>query len=171
MNANVEIKARVSDPVGFAERAERLSGGGPEILEQQDVFFASSRGRLKLRTIDGQASELIAYSRPDLDGPKTSSYVVTPVVDPGGVREALASTLGVVGTVCKTRHLSLVGRTRIHLDEVVGLGWFMELEVVLKPGEDPTAGGLEARHLMAALNIDDGDLVDRAYVDLLKEQA
>ena len=114
-------------------------------------------------------SELIAYSRPDRDGPTTSRYVVTPVSDPVGVREALSSTLGEAGLVRKTRSLSMVGRTRVHLDEVEGLGWYMELEVVMQRGEDVAAGEGEARRLMTALGVTDDDLVERSYVDLLKE--
>jgi predicted adenylyl cyclase CyaB len=169
VNANVEIKARVANPDQLALKAKDLSGGEPEVLRQEDVFFDVPRGRLKLRTIGGAQSELIAYSRPDREGPTTSSYVVTRVEDPVGVREALSTTLGETGVVRKTRYLSLVGRTRVHLDDVEGLGWYMELEVVMRQGEDAAVGEGEARRLMTALGVVDDDLVDRSYLDLLKE--
>jgi len=60
-----------------------------------------------------------------------------------------------------------VGQTRIHLDEVAGLGAFVELEVVLREGQTPEEGRRVARQLMAALEIDESELVAGAYADLL----
>ena len=46
-------------------------------------------------------------------------------------QETLGKALGVKGRVKKTRLLYMVGQTRVHVDEVEGLGNFMELEVSL----------------------------------------
>ena len=46
-------------------------------------------------------------------------------------QETLGEALGVKGRVKKTRLLYMVGQTRVHVDEVEGLGNFMELEVSL----------------------------------------
>jgi len=62
----------------------------------------------------------------------------------------------------------LVGRTRVHRDDVRGLGTFIELEVVLRDGEPIAAGEHEARELLAALQITDTDLLAPAYIDLLE---
>ncbi len=63
-----------------------------------------------------------------------------------------------------------LGRTRIHLDEVEGLGDFMELEVVLREGESAEDGVREAESLMARLQVKPSQLIDRAYIDLLAER-
>jgi len=60
-----------------------------------------------------------------------------------------------------------VGRTRVHLDKVDGLGEFMELEVVLEPDEPAEAGQREAEELMAALGIGADELIEGAYLDLI----
>jgi adenylate cyclase class IV len=65
----------------------------------------------------------------------------------------------------------LVGRTRIHLDIVEGLGHFLELEVVLCEGESVQAGVREAEELMQRLSVEPSQLIGRAYVDLLAEQS
>jgi adenylate cyclase class IV len=60
-------------------------------------------------------------------------------------------------------------RTRIHLDRVEGLGDFIELEVVLSEGEPAEAGVNVARELLAKLGIPPEQLIEGAYVDLLRE--
>jgi len=167
VSANVEIKARVRDPEAFAAAAAGLSDGPVREIAQHDVFFRAPAGRLKLRRFVDGTGELIQYSRPDGPGPETSDYVLAPTADPDALREALARALGETGEVVKRRRLWLRGRTRIHLDEVQGLGCYMELEVVLAPDEAPAAGRAEAAALMTRLGVAEADLVDRAYIDLL----
>ena len=91
----------------------------------------------------------------------------TPTGSPDSLREALTLGYGEVGRVRKRRTLFMVGRTRIHLDEVEGLGDFLELEVVLRDGEPIEVGVREAEGLMARLQVQPSQLIDRAYVDLL----
>ncbi len=176
MPRNVEIKAHDRAPARTRALAERLATAPAQTLAQADTFFAAREGagRLKLREFPGASpprpAELILYRRADATGPKSSDYAITPTDDPAGLRTVLAAALGEVGHVRKRRVLMLAGRTRIHLDHVDDLGDFLELEVVLEPGEDPADGQAEARRLMAALEIAPADLVRGAYLDLLRER-
>ena len=167
---NIEIKARVSSIDAMLQRVRALADHGPEPIEQDDTFFACAHGRLKLRGFTDGRGELIAYERPDAIGPKTSTYLIAPVADPDALRATLARALGVTGRVIKQRTLFLVGRTRVHLDRVEGLGEFVELEVVLRDGEPAEDGMAEARSLLDRLQIEPSQLVSGAYVDLLREQ-
>jgi predicted adenylyl cyclase CyaB len=88
------------------------------------------------------------------------------VDDPARLREALSHALGVVRQVAKTRHLLLLGRTRIHLDRVEGLGDFLELEVVLKEDDAVTGGELEAEEILARLALGARPRIAGSYVDL-----
>ncbi len=63
----------------------------------------------------------------------------------------------------------MIGRSRIHLDEVRGLGTFLEIEVVLGDGEAAAEGERVARELLAACGVPESDLVARAYIDLLED--
>jgi adenylate cyclase len=167
MPRNIEIKARVESIAAIEPLAAALATQGPQDLRQDDSFFRCAQGRLKLRTFADGSGELIAYQRADEAGPKTSTYVRTPAADSAGLRDALAAACGLAGRVRKHRRLYLAGRTRIHLDEVEGLGAFLELEVVLADDEPVEAGMAEALALMARLGVDSTALVEGAYLDLL----
>ena len=82
---------------------------------------------------------------------------------------ALAAALGVRGQVNKERWLYLIGQTRVHLDQVEGLGAFMELEVVLQSEDDPLQGQAIAQSIMDALDLRQSDLIEGAYIDLLEQ--
>jgi predicted adenylyl cyclase CyaB len=171
MARNIEIKAHVADLNALAARTAAIADSGPVRIAQDDTFFRCDHGRLKLRVFEDGTGELIFYRRADQGGPKQSSYLLTPVTSPDALRETLALAYGQAGRVVKQRTLYLVGRTRVHLDRVAGLGDFMELEVVLADDETPEAGVREAQALMLSLGIASADLVERAYVDLLRERS
>ena len=163
---NIEIKARASDWDAQRRLAAGLSGPAEELL-QEDTFFNCPEGRLKLREQGEKGSYLIFYRRGDIKGPKSSEYSFSPVPDPASLKKVLAAAFGEKKTVKKRRTLFLCGRTRIHFDEVEGLGRFIELEVCLAEGEDPEAGRAEAEGLMRRLGIAEGDLLEGAYGDML----
>src|SRR4051812_15613831 len=83
-------------------------------------------------------------------------YVRSSTPDPDSLREALTLAHGQAGRVRKRRQLYLIGRMRVHLDEVEQLGHFVELEVVLADGESAQGGIREAHALMASLGVAPG---------------
>jgi adenylate cyclase class IV len=168
---NIEIKARARDFPAQTAIATRLADGPPVRIEQEDTFFHVPHGRLKLRQCGDGSGELIQYEREDAAGPKTATYRRVPVPDPGALKDTLAAALGVRTVVRKTRTLLLVGRTRVHLDEVAGLGCFLEIEVVLGPEQSAEDGAVTAKALMAALGIAASDRVAGAYADLALREA
>jgi predicted adenylyl cyclase CyaB len=170
MPANVEIKTRLPERERARDFLEKLTGGPPEVIEQEDTFFPVASGRLKLRLLGRGCGELIAYHRTDAAGPKVSEYLVVPTAEPALLREALAAALGVRGTVRKTRLLFLVGQTRVHLDTVERLGDFLELEVVLRPGQSIAQGEEIARDLMDRLGIEEKEMLPGAYIDMLERE-
>lgn len=170
MARNIEIKARARAFDELRERAAALSSDAPLIFRQQDFFYDVPRGRLKLRQFDdGTPAELIFYQRDDRDGPRASYYTRSPVTNPEAMHALLATALTTRGIVTKERHVYLVGRTRIQLDRVDGLGDFIEIEVVLAPEDDEEGGTGEAHALLAKLGVPQTDLVAQAYVDLLND--
>ena len=167
MPKNIEIKARIESVESLAPLVARIADDGPTEIFQDDTFFACRAGRFKLRAFSKKDGQLIFYQRPDGAGPKESFYVISPTSSPETLRQALSLAYGVVGRVRKHRKLFMVGRTRVHLDKVEGLGDFLELEVVLAEGEPQTIGIAVANELLGKLAIQQSQLIDKAYVDIL----
>ena len=168
MAKNIEIKARISDLDFCIDKAKSLSGKGPEIIKQNDTFFNCQNGRLKLRIFSDDHGDLIFYNRPNIEGPKTSEYDISPTHEPHRLLDVLKKSYGVYGTVNKVRELYIIGRTRVHIDQVKGVGCFLEFEVVLKEDEEIYEGEIEANELMTEFNIMPSDLISCAYVDMIK---
>jgi predicted adenylyl cyclase CyaB len=168
MARNVEVKARIDDIEKLKVKVAGIADKCPIEIFQDDTFFACPNGRIKLRTFSVDKAELIFYQRPNHSGPKESVYSIAPITSPDKTREVLSQGYGQTGRVRKHRTLFLIGRTRVHLDRVEGLGDFIELEVVLAEKEPTENGVLVANELLSKLGILSDHLIEGVYVDLLK---
>lgn len=170
---NIEIKARVADLNALRQKVIAIGEAFSEVLFQEDVFYEAPEGRLKLRIFDDGESEgeLILYRRSDEAGPKASHYQIAPTSRPIVLKSILGQVLPEIGIVRKRRELYLIGQTRVHLDEVDGLGDFMELEVVLRADQSEEEGAAIADALVQQLGITPDSLIRTAYLDLLKDGA
>jgi predicted adenylyl cyclase CyaB len=170
MPSNIEIKAVLMNRVAAEAVAARLSGSGPQTFSQEDFFFACEGARLKLRVFAPDRGELIRYERANRAETRLSTYVIARTPDPANLLDILTATLGRVGVVRKIRTLYLIGQTRVHLDRVEGLGEFLELEVVLRPGQSEGEGQRIAAELLAEFGIGQEQMIAEAYVDLLRQR-
>ena len=170
MARNIEIKARIENVATLTPLVAEVASEGPLEIAQDDTFFNCATGRLKLRAFSNDLGELIFYRRANQAGPKESFYIRSPTTSPESLRESLSLAYGQIGRIRKYRTLFLVGRTRVHLDRVEGLGHFLELEVVLADDEPPDAAVREAGGLMDRLGIQPEQLIEGAYLDLMLAQ-
>jgi homotetrameric cytidine deaminase len=164
---NLEIKARDRDPARTLELALALGAADEGDLQQRDTYFDGARGRLKLREQEPGEHELIEYRRADESGARVSSYRRVRATSAPELLEALDAALGTLVVVTKRRRLLLRDNVRIHLDEVEGLGSFIELEAVAGPESDLAAEQAQVADLRARLEIGDDALVGESYSDLL----
>jgi homotetrameric cytidine deaminase len=165
---NVELKTRDPDPAATFERALTLGASDEGVLTQRDTYFAGTRGRLKLREQAGgteAGARLIAYVRPDHEEARTSAYRLAEVGDAAALGDALDAALGTLIVVDKRRRLLLYENVRIHLDEVDGLGSFVELEAVAGADSDLTREHELVARLREELAL--GVPVAGSYSDLL----
>ena len=170
MAQNIEIKARANNVERQLILAESISDKPRVTLIQEDTFFVTPAGRLKLREFPDAPSQLIYYNRIDTEGPKLSEYFISSIEHCQGLKSVLEKSYGIRQVVKKVRTLLMSGRTRLHFDNVEGLGHFIELEVVLNDADSLDAGQAEAHALMTELHINKEDLIDVSYADLLDQQ-
>jgi predicted adenylyl cyclase CyaB len=165
---NLELKARCADLALARQRVARLGVRSAGMEAQTDTYFRVPHGRLKLREITGQPAVLIWYDRPEDVAVRSSHYHLVPVPDPVLLRAALMAALGVRGEVRKRREILLYHNVRIHLDEVAGLGTFVEFEAVLTEGVTLEQSRQFLDELMHVLEIRPEDCVAGSYADLLR---
>ena len=164
MRLNLELKASIPSLELARASARRCGAEFHGLLLQTDTYFRVPHGRLKLREIAGDRSELIYYERPDTSLERWSTYSTVQVIEPDGLREQLASALGVRVVVKKRRHLFLLDETRIHLDEVEDLGTYLEFEI---PVRDQQEAYSQMKFLREQFEIDEGSIFTGSYSDLI----
>ncbi|MDP3583391.1 MAG: class IV adenylate cyclase [Ignavibacteria bacterium] len=132
MPLNLELKIKVNSHKQIESVLKKSGAEFKGILKQKDVYYKTKSGLLKLR-IEGKFFTLIKYLR-DEKGKRWSNYEL---LDLHGKNpeKYLESILNIEAVVEKKRKLYLYDNTRVHLDEVKGLGSFLELETLLVAGK------------------------------------
>jgi len=164
---NVELKARLADLEAARKTARAVATKRLGSQQQVDTYFFCNHGRLKLRQIDGLSAQLIWYAREDQQGPRASDYLLVPISNPETLKSALSAALGVRSVVQKRREIFLYHNVRVHLDEVLGLGTFLEFEAVLGSQLDEAAGRAQVEELIERFAVAPDDLLSGSYGDML----
>ncbi len=165
---NIEIKAKCFHP-GKVE-AFLLSKGARFVGldHQRDTYFKVPAGRLKLRQGNIENS-LIFYNRPDQEGPKQSDFSLSKITDGAATEQVLIKALGIKVVVDKFRKIFYIDNVKFHLDEVPGLGSFVEIEAGNKSDPSLTIETLreQCNFYMKAFDIANTDLIHHSYSDML----
>lgn len=164
---NVELKARDDDLARSLEVCRALGAEDLGEIRQRDTYFNVAGGGLKLREESPGQAHLIQFERADEPQQRESRYRIVIVEDGPGLRAALEAALGVRVVVAKHRRLHVWRDVRIHLDEVDGLGTFIELEAVAPPESDLRREHALVLELREAFAITDVRLLAQGYADQL----
>lgn len=168
---NVEFKAPCEDLPRARETLVALGAVPQGIDHQIDTYFRVPHGRLKLRegTIE---RNLIQYHRPDVTGPRRSDVTLVPAGASGdALKVALTRALGILVVVDKRREILWLDNVKLHLDEVKGLGTFLEVEAIAHDGHTEGDLHVQCRHLLTALAIDPATTIPGSYSDALLANA
>ncbi len=170
MSQNVEIKVRLQYLNETRSRARALGAVPTSTDEQTDVYYAvnsSGAERIKLRTVPGKDPELIRYHRSEDSSVRTSDYTLIRGAE--AMREAREYERKAAPEVVvrKSREILLLENVRIHLDQVDGLGCFLELEAVVDSTHDPATCRQQVADLIVSLSLPREGMVAASYSDLL----
>lgn len=168
---NIEIKARCADPSFIRNYLQNQNSIFKGVDEQTDTYFNVSNGRLKLRQGVIENS-LIFYKRENIAGPKLSEVLLYKVNENSDLlKKALTQANGIKVSVTKKREIYFIDNVKFHIDEVVGLGSFVEIEAIDSDG----SMGIDfirkqCDHYLQKLKISNEDLLTESYSDMLMKK-
>lgn len=183
MSFEVELKFAIEDKNALLEKLDALGSKFERIENQDDVYFshpskdfAETDEALRIRCIDD--STCLTYKGPLADAiAKTRMEIELPLVEGIKSREQISEILkhlgfGIVRTVSKSRECRLLAwnehEVTIAIDDVVGLGDYIELELIAEESTKDAARDL-LLDLAKELGLDQSER--RSYLRLLIEQS
>lgn len=165
---NLEIKVQL-DEDSKNRLGEKLRPYYADKLFQTDTYFLTKEGRLKLREEEGKGAYLIRYLRPDLEAAKESDYLFYPITDVKLFLCVLGDAIKEEIKVIKQRELFFPKpHIRVHLDKVIDLGDFLEIEIILGDVSQAIAE-IEMQELIEWLQLKDLPKMRFGYRELLQK--
>jgi adenylate cyclase class 2 len=164
----VEVKARA-----LPDTVQKIKALGAVLVgteHHRDLYFNSpvhdfgqSDEALRIRIKDSGAR--LTYKGPKLDGETKSRKELTVVIDDAAAAEQILLSLGFVlsGTVKKCRTKYALGEVIFAMDEVDGLGSFIEVEMA--GGDDWSQQRRRILDILSSLGIVES--IRKSYLELL----
>lgn len=166
MSQNIELKIKLETFNDILNILKKNEVQKEAVLKQRDIYYKQKDGLLKLR-IYSTNGEVIYYKRDESAKDRVSNYQILNV-DPKEAEEFFKYIFETEVEVKKVRFLYLYKNTRIHLDEVEGLGKFLELETVVKGS---TEDGIdEFNSVVELLRLDTSKQLKSSYRTILLER-
>lgn len=164
---NIEIKARCNNPARIRRLLKSKGADFRGTDHQIDTYFKVPNGRLKLR--EGNIENyLIYYKRGNKKGPKQSNVTLFKTSSDPLLKAVLSKSLGILVIVDKQREIYFINNVKFHIDNVKGLGLFVEIEAIDRDGSIGKDKLLqECEQYMNLFDIENKGLIAVSYSDLL----
>ena len=166
-----EIKAYCQNPQKaeniLLENKAKFKGSDHQI----DTYFNVNNGRLKLREGDIE-TYLIQYDRKEEKNVKSSSVKLFKSNDNlDELKAILSASLGIKVVVDKMRKIFFINNVKFHIDQIEGLGSFVEIEAIGEQGKSDEEDLLnQCKYYIDMLAIDSDKLIDQSYSDMILDQ-
>ena len=170
MPFNIEVKVKFA----HLEAVEKtLLANGARFIGldyQTDKYYKIPNGRLKIRRGNIE-NQLIFYKRNEAANLKQSEIVLLPIDDK--LEFVLDNSLETAVVVKKARKIFFIQNAKFHLDEVVDLGRFVEIEIIDAEGNlSKEELAADCEKYIELLDLRNGGVfVPQSYSDLLLEMA
>ncbi len=170
MPQNIEIKARSGNQEKIRTILYSMHADFRGVDHQVDTYFNVPCGRLKLREGNIE-NNLIHYFRENREGPKQADVTLFKSLPGTSLKEILTKALGILAVVDKQREIYFIENVKFHIDNVIGLGTFVEIEAI---DENGTIGmkrlNQQCRQYLEIFEIPKKDLISVSYSDLLLQK-
>lgn len=164
LKKNYEIKCRIEDRGSIENIKKALSKYKHTTEKQTDIYYKTGDGRLKLRIINDTDGSLIQYNRAEKKNKRISKYTISKTKDFKELDYILRKQLEVLVFVTKVREIFIHENIRVHIDNVKGLGRFLEIEIIYT---ELAKAECEMKKLITQLKLDERKFIKESYSDLL----
>ena len=166
---NVDFKCELRDPELARLALKRFGSVCAATVTHLDTYFRVPDGRLMRREAEGEPVEYVLYHRVDRPMPTISKFTIL-------TEEEARLRLGesdppVWVEVEKQREIWLLKNARIHLDRVLGLGWFIEIDVLVTKDQHVGKCHELIGKIREALGPCLGGLIATSYADMVASES
>ncbi len=168
MPKNLEIKTGIKNPEKIRKIAlnyvSSFKNNDNFIERQKDIYYIIGNPRLKLRIINNKTGNLIYYSRNESSDLRISDYIISSSSDPLRLDEIIRKFFKPVVIVEKIRRVFLADNVRIHLDNVKGLGNYLEFEIIFN---SIIKAEKKLKSLILLFGLNENKFIKNSYSDLI----
>ena len=166
MHKNIEIKARFDHPEKIRDILKSFNARFIGRDHQIDTYFNANSGRLKLREGNIE-NRLIFYKRANQKGPKQSDVILYQSATPEVLKKLLIESMNILTIVDKIREIYFIDNVKFHIDDVKGLGTFVEIEAIDEKGIiSKEELNKQCEYYLDLFGITGDDLVEDSYSDI-----
>ncbi len=176
MIMEIELRARIDDKTSFIQKLKAKDGVTHKgSLFQHDEYFKHSTDKnrdlvLRIRTENDKKS-ILTFKAKDTSGGDTAWADVDAILDDAdNLRKIfLANQYELVVDIKKNRESFEYKDYEINVDDIEGLGFFVEIE---GRGNEEERDGIESslKQILSDLDVSESDFVFKGYVPLMIEK-